>query len=222
MSIRWKPGHDTDRDFSTTPATKVPKPTYDGLVIGTETDYSVRIMSDVWADCYFAVVWNPETREVNRVGIGSSEFGSEIESITVDAPADILDLAEALEGVKALRRLKSDDESSIDRYIASADRIAKGKDVTVVRGRKVPKGSTGRVFWFDPNGRFGPRAGLELTSGERVFTAASNLEVTNPDDYIDLDAMMAIRTRDRAPDAMKAAAEWRSKVTSAGGSRRAA
>lgn len=57
----------------------------------------------------------------------------------------------------------------------------KGRTVKVVRGRKVPKGTEGRVFWRGSSG-YGRgltyRIGLETAEGDKHFTAESNVEVT--------------------------------------------
>ena len=50
----------------------------------------------------------------------------------------------------------------------------KGQTVTVVKGRKVPIGTTGRVFWSG-EGRYGWRVGFETADGETFWTAASNV-----------------------------------------------
>lgn len=54
--------------------------------------------------------------------------------------------------------------------------VEKGTFVRVVRGRKVPRGTEGFVFWTDPNGRFGPRCGFKTLSGETVWVATRNVE----------------------------------------------
>lgn len=53
----------------------------------------------------------------------------------------------------------------------------KGKLVRVFKGRKVPIGTEGRVFWYGEN-QWGFSCGIELQDGKRVFTAAGNVEVT--------------------------------------------
>lgn len=55
-------------------------------------------------------------------------------------------------------------------------RVEKYKTVKVVRGRKVPKGTIGRVFWMGDSG-YGESVGLELADGKKVFTAKTNVEV---------------------------------------------
>ncbi len=52
----------------------------------------------------------------------------------------------------------------------------------VVKGRKVPKGTQGRLFWVGQT-RFGKRVGFNDATGTTHWTAATNVEVipTCPD-----------------------------------------
>jgi hypothetical protein len=54
--------------------------------------------------------------------------------------------------------------------------VKAGKDVVVVKGRKVPKGTTGRCFWIGET-KYGTRAGFTTADGTTHWTAKSNLEV---------------------------------------------
>jgi hypothetical protein len=54
------------------------------------------------------------------------------------------------------------------------------KVVTVVRGRKVPIGTVGDVFWMGDKG-YGMGVGIRLLDGSKVFTSLKNVEVMNPD-----------------------------------------
>lgn len=57
--------------------------------------------------------------------------------------------------------------------------IKSGTRVRFARGRKVAIGTEGQVFWLGSTkfrGVSQERAGVRLTSGEKVFTALSNLE----------------------------------------------
>lgn len=54
----------------------------------------------------------------------------------------------------------------------------KGLDATVVKGRKVAKGTTGRFFWHGES-QYGFRAGLEV-NGQTIWISADNLSVTLP------------------------------------------
>jgi hypothetical protein len=52
----------------------------------------------------------------------------------------------------------------------------KGKTVRVVRGRKVPINTMGKVFWLGQT-PYGESVGIELFDKSRVFTASRNVEV---------------------------------------------
>jgi hypothetical protein len=58
----------------------------------------------------------------------------------------------------------------------ASGKIMKGQRVVVARGRKVPKGTRGIVFWIGDNG-WGESVGIEVEgTGERVFTASTNCD----------------------------------------------
>jgi hypothetical protein len=57
-----------------------------------------------------------------------------------------------------------------------ASRIGKGKLVRVFKGRKVPIGTMGHVFWLQ-DGQWGLRIGMKDVAGEVYWTAAANVEV---------------------------------------------
>jgi hypothetical protein len=77
----------------------------------------------------------------------------------------------------------------------------------VVKGRKVAKGTEGTVIWVGEGKYYGPvpryrstawstkgalRIGLKDAEGTVHWTAASNVEVLNPEDYIaDYDELVA-------------------------------
>lgn len=56
--------------------------------------------------------------------------------------------------------------------------LIKGQTVTVVKGRKVAKGTTGVVFWIGEDSWGKGRIGFKDESGETFWTATSNVEVT--------------------------------------------
>lgn len=56
--------------------------------------------------------------------------------------------------------------------------MEKGQTVTVVKGRKVPKGTTGVIFWVGEDSWGKGRIGFKGTDGETYWTATSNVEVT--------------------------------------------
>ena len=56
--------------------------------------------------------------------------------------------------------------------------VCKGARVVVVRGRKVPRGTTGRVFWTGVS-EWGERVGIKDDAGAVHWTALSNVEVSH-------------------------------------------
>jgi hypothetical protein len=64
----------------------------------------------------------------------------------------------------------------------------KGKRVRVVKGRKVPLGTEGILFWMQTK-TYGinrvTTAGIRLEDGSVVFTNIANLEVVDPENYLE-------------------------------------
>jgi hypothetical protein len=79
--------------------------------------------------------------------------------------------------VAAKLQAQQESEKARRQAILEAERKQpqKGRTCRVVKGRKVPKGTVGIVFWYG-NTVYGMRVGLQLPNGERVFTAATNVE----------------------------------------------
>ena len=159
------------------------KPTYEGRVLAEKTTYSVRVMSDVWADLYHAVIWDDETDAPITVGLGNSEFGCDV---TAEVDADEETLAK-YEVWKEAERIRKEAEAEAHR-VAEEKRLAeeaeetakrnalavrKGVKVRVVKGRKVAKGTEGVCFW-EGHGQYGPRIGLKEEDGTVHWTATSN------------------------------------------------
>jgi hypothetical protein len=133
-----------------------------GRVVKTYVDPSFRIMSDVWADIYMAVVYSPETKGTIKyevciqpsdfisICLGNSEFGCD-KNATVDAPQELMDLYAAhLEQVRLedeQRKAKEDQDRREREHKDFLERVQKGRVVRVFKGRKVPIGIQGYVFW---------------------------------------------------------------------------
>ena len=86
------------------------------------------------------------------------------------------------------RRLKA---LILDRIWREARTVEIGKEVIVIKGRKIARGTIGRVFWqgvdsYDPKKK---RIGIETSGGEKLFIAASNVEIDSEylPDYVDYD-----------------------------------
>jgi hypothetical protein len=78
----------------------------------------------------------------------------------------------------------------LDRIWREARTIEIGKEVIVIKGRKIARGTIGRVFWQGAGaGMTAQRIGIETPDGEKLFTAASNVEIDSEylPDYVDYD-----------------------------------
>ena len=94
--------------------------------------------------------------------------------------------------------LKENDENVKLESKADCEKIEKGRMVKVVRGRKVPIGAIGVVFWmgevnYDPYKRWGnatKRVGFKADDGETYWTDARNVEVLDPTNYYEDDRII--------------------------------
>jgi len=140
--------------------------TYTGKVVGT---YGRGTYHD---DYYYAIVYELDgegTPVFDEVMYDSTAFGSGGWA-TVDAPEWVIEYRSEL-----LRKKKQEKEE-----LEYRTDIQTGKQVKVVSGRKIPIGTIGEVFWMGA-ARYGTQVvtnvGIQLLSGERVFTSKINLEV---------------------------------------------
>lgn len=86
--------------------------------------------------------------------------------------------------IEAMRRGNYNAAGEVEEFIELYN-----KTVTVVKGRKVPKGTTGLCFWIrrydnskhgDPWGIYSnTRIGIKTSDGETYFTSADNVEVVS-------------------------------------------
>lgn len=140
------------------PANAVTK--YEGLVL--ETSYKIkRVMSDIYADIYFAVVWNPDTQAPETVETHSAfELDRRRAIVKVDATPEVRAAYKAyreaetkrFEAQEARRALENLVQNEFKRHCEPQV----GQTVVVTRGRKVKKGTNGVIFWMK-NGRAGVR-----------------------------------------------------------------
>lgn len=87
---------------------------------------------------------------------------------------------------------------ALRKHHAECENVTKGKVIKVVRGRKVPIGAFGEVFWmgevnYDPYGRYYNktwRIGFKADDGETYWTDIRNVEVMNPTDYYEDDKVI--------------------------------
>ncbi len=164
------------------------RPGYPGAVLATGGTRSIRVMSDVWGTEEYATVWTGERIEHVVVALGDDMGYRRYATVTVDATSETLAAATAWLAAHYAAEHKADFDRWTDRLAREAHRIERGKAVLVARGRKVAKGTTGEVFWVG-HGRFGLRAGVRDAAGVVHWTAASNLDVLNPDEWMPVEAL---------------------------------
>ena len=153
--------------------------THEGLVVEDAWRREQRVMSDVYADVSYCRVWNPETKMTEVVNIGTHfECCNTFGKATVDAPADILEERDRQVAAANLQRVLAERSAA---EIAVAERKAamvnfpeRGKVMRVVRGRKVPVGTVGEVFWMD-NPRRPTRVGLALDNTRNAKGSYANV-----------------------------------------------
>ena len=160
--------------------------TYEGAVLATG-EYNGYDDSDFYAD-----VWDEATNAVKRVTYATTRGWTYLNGASVDATPEVKAKAAAFYRARKLDALKA-------AAAEEARRPDRGKRVKVVRGRKVPKGTEGTVIWEGEGRYFGAvpryrsggwnttaprRIGLVTDSGERFFTAASNVEVLDAEEWL--------------------------------------
>ncbi len=131
-----------------------------------------RVMSDVYANVTYAVVFNADKNTFEDVQV-RAHF--ETRSVVIDASEDIkamYDLHQAIrESESKLNQMK---RRFADQIVAVKAPVA-GRTVKVVKGRKVPVGTVGRCACVIP-GDYGMRVKIEEANGNVHWTAASNCE----------------------------------------------
>lgn len=92
---------------------------------------------------------------------------------------------------------------ALKRHHAECEKVTKGKVIKVVRGRKVPIGATGEVFWmgevnYDPYIRSYHRSyhsswriGFKADNDETYWTDVRNVEVVDPSAYYEDEKVIA-------------------------------
>jgi len=161
---------------------------HEGCVIKSETR-DFRAMSDVYTTADYAYVWIPEEEKVKciRVNInymGCDEHGVICADIDSGPYAEdyqiFLLIQEDIQREEEERQRKEYERQAIERRTQEAKEnclnVVKGILCKVVKGRKVPKGTEGVVFYIKDT-HFGTRVGLKDSDGTAHWTYARNVAV---------------------------------------------
>lgn len=163
--------------------------------VETHVNQSVQIMSDVW-DTQRVVTFlaNPRalqyggklrwaTHTTSLYEFPDKSFAYELDATPEVAHAWAAHLANVarVERENAARKLHAERAATAR---AQAATIRRGSYVTVVKGRKVPRGTAGEVVWVG-DGNYGMRVGLVDINGDVHWTAYQNcrLEALTPESF---------------------------------------
>ena len=140
-----------------------------GTTVLSDSSYLGDGDSNFWGTCFEDGKW------VN-VYTGYTPVG-----ITVDATAEVVEMWAAYVASNRAYAIAQAEiraaEQAVQDAAWEAETPRKGKTLTVVRGRKIAKGTTGVCVWYG-EGQWGHRVGMKIEGqDETVWTAASNVEV---------------------------------------------
>lgn len=170
-------------------------PEFAGRCIRFETQCE-RIMSDVWENFTYVIYWNgpmdnllagrPAEMCIDRGWSGSTYSIN----ATLDATPEVLEAYSAWtagrqRGEARARALAYYDERQREEIEARNNPAVRGRYVRVSRGRKVPIGTEGLVFWIGQDNYGGTKIGIATSTREDsrgrfadvVWTAAKNCDV---------------------------------------------
>ncbi len=153
MAITWTTYRPNSYEVQST------KVTHEGLVVSESWTREERVMSDIYANVSYCLVWNAEKGCTETVCLGHHfELCSTFGKATVDADPAVLAEVARQAAEAAARKAAAEQAAYEAREAARAEAIRnapeKGKLMKVVRGRKVPVGTVGKVFWMR-DGRVG-------------------------------------------------------------------
>jgi hypothetical protein len=147
-----------------------------------------RIMSDVWAEVTVAVVWDSEIQSFREAHVSTDGFNGHWSSavVTVDGTPEVFEYYEAYLRGEFVRMTLAQFDREVEYRRVEAATIRVGKTVQVVRGRKIPQGTKGIVF-YQKEGRWGTQLGIRTSDrkegrnwADAVWVAETNCAVVGP------------------------------------------
>jgi hypothetical protein len=190
---------------------------HEGLVASGPFTRCERVMSDIYSDETYCLVYNPLKGEYDEVHLGGAfelncRSGSAVVDLDPSVKADVERRAAERAEVARKEYEARCEKERLEREEKERKAPKMGRRARVVRGRKVPVGTEGVVFWRGDSD-YGERLGLATTDrkvngryADVVWVASSNVEnIESDEDY---------EARKKVLDAAKAAekaardAEW--------------
>lgn len=154
MAITWKKSiRNPDPEVKWPPTIMVDDGvSHVGCVLGSSFTKCVRVMSDIYSDEYYCHVIDPVTLQIDTVHLGgafecNTRWGHATPDVSDEIKARLAEKRVASAEVERVARLKAAEEARVKAEEDARKAPTKGRIVSVVRGRKVAKGTTGWVFW---------------------------------------------------------------------------
>jgi len=146
---------------------------HEGCVIESERK-ECRVMSDVYTDADYALLWNPEKqrtewKRINVLYMGCDDHRQIIADINSGEYAEDYEIYLFLQEEEEKAWQKAKDEKMFKERL---HRIAKGKTCRAVKGRKVPKGTEGIIFYIRGN-----RIGFSDENGTAHWINDNQIEI---------------------------------------------
>ncbi|NBR66100.1 MAG: hypothetical protein EBT79_02270 [Actinobacteria bacterium] len=161
----------------TSPRVRTGEVTHAGRVLSIYTTIE-QVMSDVWEYMTYATVWDDAEGRPTKVFLRGEGCEAEAEA-EVDATPEVVAAHDAWLAARVAEKVAAAEARLEEQAEARLREVQRGCRAVVARGRKVAKGTEGRVFWLG-RGTYGWRAGLETDDGQTVWTALSNLDRVLP------------------------------------------
>lgn len=139
---------------------------YEGAVLDKTQKYN----SSMDFTSYYAIVWDDASQSIKEVHY-DCDMTTRNGSCQVDATPEVKEKARQFNAQRLFRE-----------YVriaqAHALRVNRGSFVVVQRGRKVAKGTTGRVMWMGDNTWGQTQVGLKVEGHQKlIYTAESNCDL---------------------------------------------
>lgn len=141
---------------------------WEGMVVSTSEDWC----NSMGISTYTIHAYNPQTKKTQAVADWSMPG-------CVIKPTYDFDLSDEYKAEMLATKIEWTKGKVRESFDHQAAEIHKFTDVIVARGRKIPVGTNGIVFWRK-DGQYGLSYGLKQDDGEVVFVAARNCE-RNPE-----------------------------------------
>lgn len=130
---------------------------------------------------FYAAVWDEETQNLKRIEYDSTRHGGYGNAV-IDVTDDVLKKL-----YRSYKTGKRNEWNSANEK--NAKKVEKEKTVKVIRGRKIPKGTTGKVFWVGDkcnaySGITESITGMIKDDGSKVFIKTEYLEVIEWEQYL--------------------------------------